>query len=349
LFCCAPISSAIYPYIALEVTESFGGSQTYMNRIYLYSDEIAPSPIMQIDNENVKNTPYSKYFSNLALGESVEKNVNDRDTNRLNFQNLEKSDSENIIKNTKNLNNKIFNKFSALSDQIESISSRTAGEIDPFSDELGSVGSEDSLNQSLTEELKHYEGVNSSISNLLQKDQGGDPLNMSQRKTIFTKTEALFKNFQKDDNKNIKMCKDIDTRFKYLESKIAKLLHDFKSFDNKIKLENVPEKFNVNKSSDNKIESNRKPHSSLPLSSSSSLPSHSSIDQTKKPSLQIKNMHKPTKYSQTEKSVSLEQSIENIQLIIEKVLKNSKNFTNGNLRTVPRLQSIFHKYPNHSA
>jgi hypothetical protein len=75
----------------------------------------------------------------------------------------------------------------------------------------------------LTEELKHYEGVNSSISNLLQKDQGGDPLNMSQRKTIFTKTEALFKNFQKDDNKNIKMCKDIDTRFKYLESKIAKL------------------------------------------------------------------------------------------------------------------------------
>ena len=44
LFCCAPISSAIYPYIAFEVTQTFGGLQTYMNRILLYSDEISSSP-----------------------------------------------------------------------------------------------------------------------------------------------------------------------------------------------------------------------------------------------------------------------------------------------------------------
>lgn len=45
LFCCAPISIAIYPYIALEITHTFGGSQTYMNRVYLYTDEIPASPL----------------------------------------------------------------------------------------------------------------------------------------------------------------------------------------------------------------------------------------------------------------------------------------------------------------
>ena len=44
LFCCAPISCAIYPFLAFEITEVFGGDQTYMNRLYLYSDEIASSP-----------------------------------------------------------------------------------------------------------------------------------------------------------------------------------------------------------------------------------------------------------------------------------------------------------------
>ena len=43
LFCCAPISSSVHPFIALEITETFGGNQTYMNRVYLYSEEI-PSP-----------------------------------------------------------------------------------------------------------------------------------------------------------------------------------------------------------------------------------------------------------------------------------------------------------------
>jgi hypothetical protein len=45
LFCCAPISIAIYPYIALEVTHTFGGLQTYINRIYFYTDEIPASPL----------------------------------------------------------------------------------------------------------------------------------------------------------------------------------------------------------------------------------------------------------------------------------------------------------------
>lgn len=44
LFCCAPISASIYPYVALEVVQTFGGLQTYMNRVYFYCEEIPTSP-----------------------------------------------------------------------------------------------------------------------------------------------------------------------------------------------------------------------------------------------------------------------------------------------------------------
>ena len=33
LFCCAPLNSSIYPYVALEITDTFGGGQTYMNEV----------------------------------------------------------------------------------------------------------------------------------------------------------------------------------------------------------------------------------------------------------------------------------------------------------------------------
>lgn len=44
LFSCAPIDTSLYPFIAFEVNNTFGGLQTYMNRLYLYSDEISASP-----------------------------------------------------------------------------------------------------------------------------------------------------------------------------------------------------------------------------------------------------------------------------------------------------------------
>lgn len=46
MFCIAPISTAIYPYIAFEVNRTFGGLQTYMNRVLLFSEELSMSPIM---------------------------------------------------------------------------------------------------------------------------------------------------------------------------------------------------------------------------------------------------------------------------------------------------------------
>jgi len=44
LFTTAAINTAIYKYIAFEILETHGGSQTYMNRIFLYTDEVPPSP-----------------------------------------------------------------------------------------------------------------------------------------------------------------------------------------------------------------------------------------------------------------------------------------------------------------
>ena len=43
LFCCAPIDTVLHPFIALEVVQTFGASQTYMNRVYFYSDEVDTS------------------------------------------------------------------------------------------------------------------------------------------------------------------------------------------------------------------------------------------------------------------------------------------------------------------
>ena len=44
IFCCAPIIVSIYPFVVLEVVRTFGGAQTYMNRVFLCTEEeIAPS------------------------------------------------------------------------------------------------------------------------------------------------------------------------------------------------------------------------------------------------------------------------------------------------------------------
>jgi hypothetical protein len=43
LFCCTPIRTSIYPYIVLEVVETFGGLQTYMNRVFMFSEEVPTS------------------------------------------------------------------------------------------------------------------------------------------------------------------------------------------------------------------------------------------------------------------------------------------------------------------
>lgn len=43
LFCCAPISASLYPFIALEIVSTFGSSQTYLNRVFFFADEVANS------------------------------------------------------------------------------------------------------------------------------------------------------------------------------------------------------------------------------------------------------------------------------------------------------------------
>jgi len=45
LFCVAPISTAIFPYVAFEISRTFGGTRTYMNRILLFSEEYSMSPV----------------------------------------------------------------------------------------------------------------------------------------------------------------------------------------------------------------------------------------------------------------------------------------------------------------
>ncbi|KAJ1427476.1 hypothetical protein B484DRAFT_397192 [Ochromonadaceae sp. CCMP2298] len=42
---CSPVDASLYPFMALEVVQTFGqAGQTYMNRVFLYSDEVTASP-----------------------------------------------------------------------------------------------------------------------------------------------------------------------------------------------------------------------------------------------------------------------------------------------------------------
>ena len=72
LFCCTPINSSVYPYIAFEIKEAYGGSQTYMNRIYLYSEEmlINPSSSNSATEGYSHHTSISDFFDRVGLYET---------------------------------------------------------------------------------------------------------------------------------------------------------------------------------------------------------------------------------------------------------------------------------------
>lgn len=61
LFCCAPISVALYPFIAFEILTTYGGPQTYMNRIYLYSDEFSSDSVASVSD-------YERSSLNITMG-----------------------------------------------------------------------------------------------------------------------------------------------------------------------------------------------------------------------------------------------------------------------------------------
>lgn len=65
LFCCAPISLVLFQYIAFEILDTFGGDQTYINSLYLFSDEIAQSPLVSLGE--VRSTPSSSVQGDVDL------------------------------------------------------------------------------------------------------------------------------------------------------------------------------------------------------------------------------------------------------------------------------------------
>lgn len=62
LFCCAPINSNIYPYIAFEINENFGDKQTCIGRFFLYTDEILVSPESFTTGTNFDNHEDNRTF-----------------------------------------------------------------------------------------------------------------------------------------------------------------------------------------------------------------------------------------------------------------------------------------------
>ena len=90
LFCCAPISASIYPFLAFEVTETFGGNQTYLNRLFLYSDEIATSPPVSL-NDTTKSINIGNSESSSKVDRSDVSTINSDSikSDKMVLQNLE--------------------------------------------------------------------------------------------------------------------------------------------------------------------------------------------------------------------------------------------------------------------
>lgn len=63
LFCCDPIYIHIYPYLAFEIMSTYGGTQTYLNQIYLYSEEIALTSSTLLTSEDDSLTAESEQDS----------------------------------------------------------------------------------------------------------------------------------------------------------------------------------------------------------------------------------------------------------------------------------------------
>jgi len=94
LFCCAPINITIYPYIAFEIVKTWGSDKTYMNCVYLYSDEISSASPTRLETKT--------YLSISPLDESSPETNNDNlySKNDLLLQNL--SHSSNLFQDDDN-------------------------------------------------------------------------------------------------------------------------------------------------------------------------------------------------------------------------------------------------------
>ncbi len=53
LFCIEPISASLYPFIAFEIMTTFGGSQTYVNQLYLFSEEVSNSFVLSTSVDDI--------------------------------------------------------------------------------------------------------------------------------------------------------------------------------------------------------------------------------------------------------------------------------------------------------
>ena len=90
LFTVAPIKVEFFPFIALEITSSFGGLQTYMNRIYMFKEEVPPSPFPTVQHKNKSSDSTFKNNSSTQLqaefAQRAESNNNDNDNERLDLE-----------------------------------------------------------------------------------------------------------------------------------------------------------------------------------------------------------------------------------------------------------------------
>ena len=71
LYCCAPINITIYPFIAFEIVKTWGSNKTYMNCVYLYSDEISSASPTRLDMKSILSTSPTNESSDIDKFDNI--------------------------------------------------------------------------------------------------------------------------------------------------------------------------------------------------------------------------------------------------------------------------------------
>jgi hypothetical protein len=91
LFCCEPINIELYPFIALEIIANFGGSQTYMNQIYLYTEEIAHTANNSFSQHSMSSSMNASESHSVLLDDDTHVRRNHRPQRRRHKQQYQRS------------------------------------------------------------------------------------------------------------------------------------------------------------------------------------------------------------------------------------------------------------------
>lgn len=209
-FCCEPIKVSLYPFIAIEIISTYGGSQTYMNQLFFFSEEIT------LNDFNIKKVNDFKKIGKKAQGEIGKRSENDSEDTSQSDEELKLTKSKNDLILPKNdpvfdanFNQFDASSFSLFSTSLTSLHNNTIDQVrNSFDQKINKELTENDLNTEKKGLNYESDGSNDSLSFLLEnsKKEKEDKLNESfiQLKELVNENNKLKESLESHHSTNSK-------------------------------------------------------------------------------------------------------------------------------------------------